>query len=341
MDTDALHYDLPEALIAQYPAEPRDASRLMVVDRASGSIRLDGFAGLAEHLRPGDLLVLNDTRVIRARVWARKATGGKVELFLLRETDLGEWTVLARPSSRLRAGMKLQCAGGMEALLTGRDEDGKWRVQFSRPDVVNWLEQQGEIPLPPYIRRDHPESLDAERYQTVYAAHPGAVAAPTAGLHFTDRVFEQLDARGVEWGFLTLHVGYGTFKPIKVPRLEEHRVDPEDYEVTAETAERLNAARQGGRRIVAVGTTVCRTLETVCDPQGMFHPGRGRTDLYIYPPYAFRGVDALLTNFHLPRSSLLALVCAFGGYDLIMEACRLAVREGFRFYSYGDAMLIL
>lgn len=341
MDTDALNYDLPEALIAQYPAEPRDASRLMVVDRASGSIRLDVFAGLAGHLQGGDLLVLNDTRVIRARVRARKATGGEVELFLLTETDPGEWIALARPSARLRPGMSLQCAGGMEVLLAARAADGKWRVVFSRADVLEWLELQGEIPLPPYIRRAHSEPLDAGRYQTVYAARPGAVAAPTAGLHFTDRVFERLDERGVERVFLTLHVGYGTFRPIKVARLEEHRVDPEAYEVSAAAAERLNVARGAGRRIVAVGTTACRTLETICDGQGVFHPGRGRTDLYIYPPYAFRGVDALLTNFHLPRSSLLALVCAFGGYDLIMEAYRRAVREGFRFYSYGDAMLIV
>jgi len=264
-----------------------------------------------------------------------------VELFLLTERAAGVWIALARPSSRLRPDMVLQCAGGMEAVLTTREAEGKWQVQFSRPDVVSWLEQQGEIPLPPYIRREHPEPLDAERYQTVYATHPGAVAAPTAGLHFTDRVFQRLDSRGVDRVFITLHVGYGTFKPIKTTRLEEHRVDPEEYEVSSAAAARMNAARQLGGRVVATGTTACRTLETVCDAQGVFHPGRGRTDLYIYPPYVFRGVDVLLTNFHLPKSSLLALVCAFGGYDLIMEAYRLAVQERFRFYSYGDAMLIL
>ncbi|MBP9003954.1 MAG: tRNA preQ1(34) S-adenosylmethionine ribosyltransferase-isomerase QueA [Candidatus Hydrogenedentes bacterium] len=341
MDTDALDYELPESLIAQYPAEPRDTSRLMVVDRASGTIRVDVFANLAAYLRPGDLLVLNDTRVIRARVHARKTTGGEVELFLLTETEPGTWIALARPSSRLRPGMVLQCAGDMTATLVDRAGEGKWQVRFSRPDVVAWLERQGEIPLPPYIRRDHPEPLDAERYQTVYAARPGAVAAPTAGLHFTDRVFRRLEERGVDRVFITLHVGYGTFKPIKTAQVEAHRVDPESYEVSPAAAAQLNAARQSGGRVVAVGTTACRTLETVCDARGVFHPGQGLTDLYIYPSHVFRGVDALQTNFHLPKSSLLALVCAFAGYDLVMEAYRLAVRERFRFYSYGDAMLIL
>jgi len=341
METDILHYELPEELIAQYPAEPRDMSRLMVVDRAAGSIRLDVFRNVAEYLAAGDLLVLNDTRVIRARVRAHKPTGGAVELFLLRENAPGVWTALARPSGRLREGSLLRCAGGMTAELVARLEEGKWEVRFSRPDVVAWLEQQGEIPLPPYIHRDHPEPLDADRYQTVYAARPGAVAAPTAGLHFTDEVFRRLDAKRVDRIFITLHVGYGTFKPIKAERLEEHRVDPEEYEVTDAAAARMNAARKAGGRIVAVGTTVCRTLETACDDQGVFHAGRGQTDLYIYPSHVFRGVDALQTNFHLPKSSLLALVCAFAGIDLIREAYRVAVRERFRFYSYGDVMLIL
>jgi len=340
MLTSELDYDLPQRLIAQHPAARRDASRLLVVDRASGKIQADVFSNIGAHLRANDCLVLNDTRVIRARLKAQKRTGGQIEIFLLRELAPGEWEALVRPSARVKPGAVVVVGGTIEARIEEALPGGARRVSFTVPDVVAALEAVGEIPLPPYIHRARPEAADADRYQTVFARTPGAVAAPTAGLHFTPELLAELDRAGVCRATLTLHVGYGTFKPIQADHLDDHTVDGEDFDFPAETAARLNATRRSGGRVVAVGTTATRVLESqYCD--GAFHPGHGVTRLYIHPPYAFRAVDALITNFHLPRSSLLALVYAFAGVDLAREAYRYAVAHEFRFYSYGDAMLVL
>ncbi len=339
MNADELDYALPEDLIAQRPAVPRDAARLLIVDRATGALREDRFSGLTNHLRTGDRLVMNDTRVIRARLTGRKPTGGRVELFLLREIGPGVWEALVRPSAKVKPGMHIDIdAAGctVEDVLPG----GKRRVRFDSPDVLQLLQDSGAIPLPPYIHRDTPDSDDAARYQTVYAARDGAVAAPTAGLHYTEDMMRSLDQAGITRTHITLHVGYGTFKPIQSETLEDHIVDPEDFDVTEDAARSLNETRDAYGRIIAVGTTATRVLETI-HHGGQYHAQSGLTDRYIYPPYTFRGVDALQTNFHLPRSSLLALVYAFGGVDLMRHAYQYAVEQRFRFYSYGDTMLIL
>ncbi len=340
MNTSELDYTLPDELIAQYPCEPRDASRLLVLDRARRTITTDVFANVTGYLRRGDCLVLNDTRVIRARLHGHKRTGGRVEIFLLHEEQPGVWEALVRPSAKVRPGTPVVLAEGVEVTAAEILPGGRRRVRFHRPDVLSLLEELGEIPLPPYIHRQKRDPSDLRRYQTVYAAQPGAVAAPTAGLHFTEAVFRDLAAAGVERAAITLHVGYGTFRPIVADTLEEHRVPPEDFMLSGETARKLNAIRARGGRIVSVGTTATRVLETQWR-EGMFHAGEGVTDTYIYPPHTFHGVDVLQTNFHLPRSSLLALVCAFGGTEFVLEAYRHAVKERFRFYSYGDVMLIL
>jgi S-adenosylmethionine:tRNA ribosyltransferase-isomerase len=340
MLTSELDYSLPERLIAQYPAVRRDESRLLVVDRGSGAFTETVFGELANHLESGDCLVLNDTRVIRARLQATKDTGGKVEVFLLRERSPGEWEALVRPSARVRPGSRVTIGDVVHAQIDEPIHDGARVVRFDRPDVLGVLESVGAIPLPPYIRRETGDPADAERYQTIYAARPGAVAAPTAGLHFSPALFSTLDNKMIRRAFLTLHVGYGTFKPIQAERIETHQVDPEEFDLPAETAAALNETRSAGARVVAVGTTSVRVLESqFCD--GKYRAGHGATRLCIFPPYKFRAVDALVTNFHLPRSSLLALVCAFAGKDLTFAAYHYAIEKEFRFYSYGDAMLIV
>ena len=340
MDTSALDYELPQELIAQHPCAQRDASRLLVLDRDRQTMTVDVFRNLPAYLRRGDCIVTNDTKVIRARLHGHKPTGGRVEIFLLHETQPGQWTALVRPSARVAPGTRVRIIEGIDVTIGDVLPEGRRAVQFDRPDVLIVLEEAGEVPLPPYIHRDHAEDEDTTRYQTVYAQAPGAVAAPTAGLHFTQEVFQALRAKGIDSAHLTLHVGYGTFRPIVAERLEEHRVEPEDFEFPDATADTLNRVRGEGGRIVAVGTTSTRVLETQYR-DGAFISGAGLADLYIYPPYTFGAVDALQTNFHLPRSSLLALVCAFGGTDFILEGYRLAVKERFRFYSYGDVMLIV
>lgn len=340
MRTDELDYALPPDRIAQEPCDPRDAARLLVLDRASGALQEDRFYNVARYLRAGDCLAMNDTRVIRARLHGRKGTGGRVEVFLLTERGPGLWEALVRPSAKVKPGTTVAFAGGVEAEAGAAIPGGRRLVRFNRPDVIARLEEIGEVPLPPYVHRDGADPRDAERYQTVYAAKPGAVAAPTAGLHFTLRVFEAMEAVGATRAYLTLHVGYGTFRPIQSETVEAHALEPETFELSEETAAQLNRTRAAGGRVVAVGTTCTRVLETQYRG-GAYHSGSGQTAHYIHPPYTFGAVDALQTNFHLPRSSLLALVCAFAGRDLIMEAYQYAIREGFRFYSYGDVMLIV
>jgi len=340
MKTSDLDYDLPEELIAQHPCPRRDASRMLVLNRADGSLQTDVFRSLARYLQAGDCVVLNETRVIRARLRGRKPTGGQVEVFLLRQVAPGTWEALVRPSARVKPGTRIDLPASLGVTVGEALPGGRRRVTFDRPDVVDLLEQAGEVPLPPYIRRETPDAADPSRYQTVYARTPGAVAAPTAGLHFTEEVFDSLDRAGIRRATLTLHVGYGTFRPIQADNLEDHELEAEEFDLPKETAALLDETRARGGRIVAVGTTVTRVLESRFRA-GRFQPGRGRTRLFIYPPYTFRAVDVLQTNFHLPRSSLLALVCAFAGTDFTRAAYRRAIAERFRFYSYGDVMLIV
>jgi S-adenosylmethionine:tRNA ribosyltransferase-isomerase len=340
-------FDLPSELIAQEPASARDRSRLLVVDREAGTFQEAVFAEIGRWLKRGDLLVVNDTRVFPARIVGRReATGGRIELFLVQEESSGIWEALARPAARVRPGDRLVFGEGpdrLEAEVVERRDDGRRLVRFLAEDRF-WelLERWGRTPLPPYIRRDEAESeqrLDRDRYQTVYARERGAIAAPTAGLHFTPELLASLEREGVERAPVTLHVGYGTFQPVRVERVEEHQVAAESYVVPEETSRAFERARRERRRIVAVGTTTTRALESAVDAAGL-RSGPGRTDLFIRPGHAFRAVDALVTNFHLPRSSLLMLVAAFAGRDLIVAAYRHAVARKFRFYSYGDAMLI-
>jgi S-adenosylmethionine:tRNA ribosyltransferase-isomerase len=325
-----LDYELPEELIAQRPAEPRDASRLMVVDVEYNSIAHHTFRDLPDFLRPGDALVLNETKVLPARVEARKLTGGAVELLFLRDLGLdggGAWEVLARPSKRLRPGLVLT-AGGERLRLLKSLGDGHWAVSGS--DLPGLLRRSGRMPLPPYIR---PTPETEARYQTVYARNEGSAAAPTAGFHFTERVLDDVERAGAGIARITLHVGVGTFMPVRTEKLEEHAMHAEYYRVPQEAAEVVRDAR----RVVAAGTTVARTLETWAasgEPEGA-------SELFVYPGYRWLAVDALLTNFHLPRSTLLAMVMSFAGEELVREAYATAVRERYRFYSFGDAMLLL
>ncbi|MDQ5810126.1 MAG: tRNA preQ1(34) S-adenosylmethionine ribosyltransferase-isomerase QueA [Actinomycetota bacterium] len=326
MLTSELDYKLPEALIAQSPAEPRDSSRLMAVDVKSGTITHHAFYDLPHFLLPGDALVLNETKVLPARLYARRPGGGEVELLFLRDLG-GGWEVLARPSKRLKPGLVLSASADELEVVKSLGE-GHWVVQG--PDVRGMLERSGRMPLPPYIR---PTERAEESYQTVYARNPGSAAAPTAGFHFTERVLREAERAGAELSRVTLHVGTGTFAPVRTETLEEHRMHAEYYSVP-ETAAR---AVQGARRVIAAGTTVARTLES----WAASGEREGESSLFVYPGYEWRAVDALLTNFHLPRSTLLAMVMSFGGKELVREAYRIAVEEGYRFYSFGDAMLLL
>ncbi|RJP73961.1 MAG: tRNA preQ1(34) S-adenosylmethionine ribosyltransferase-isomerase QueA [Candidatus Abyssobacteria bacterium SURF_17] len=336
-------YDLPPELIAQHPAPRRGHSRLMVVDRASNSIRIGTFPEIIGHFGSGDALVLNDTKVFPARLRARKVeTGAHVELLLLNEIEKGTWEAMARPGRRLKAGTLLSIEGARQAdtVEVVEDRGAIKTLKFSVGDVRRLCWRVGEIPLPPYIRREA-ESDDIHRYQTVFARREGASAAPTAGLHFTSELLKELSDKGVSVEFVTLHIGLGTFQPLEHEEVEKNTIFPERYRMTAKTARRLNEVRRREGRVIAVGTTTLRLLETVVTEKGEYEAGEGIADIFIYPGHTFRSADALITNFHLPRSSLLLLVCAFAGRDLIMRAYETAVKEQFRFYSYGDAMLIL
>ena len=342
-------YELPEELIAQRPAPERDASRMLVLDRARGAWRDSRFSELPSDLTDPDVLVLNNTRVFPARLTGRREpSGGRVEIFLIGEREVPlVWDALARPARRLSAGQRITFGDGrLRAEVVKAHADGRRTVRFECDGVFHALvEELGRMPLPPYIKRAQLEegdeaAGDRERYQTVYAGRSGAVAAPTAGLHFTPRVLAELRARGVTVVELTLHVGYGTFAPVRVEDLSRHAVEPERYEIAPGVAEVLNDARASGRRVVATGTTTVRALESAADERGTVRAGAGLAGLTITPGYRFKTVGAMLTNFHLPRSSLLALVSAFAGHELIMSAYRHAVRSRYRFYSYGDCMLI-
>jgi S-adenosylmethionine:tRNA ribosyltransferase-isomerase len=337
-------YELPPHLIAQEPAAARDQSRLLVVRRAERTLSHHVFAELPELLNPGDLLVLNDTRVLQARLLGRRArTAGKWEGLFLRERADGSWEMLCQTRGRLTTGETIEVnPGPLKLTLTERLPGGRWLARPAEPGpALELLGRHGAVPLPPYIRKGHAQPADQERYQTVYARRPGAVAAPTAGLHFTPAVFEALQRRGVDWRFVTLHVGLATFQPIQTADITQHRMHTEWGELPEKSAAAIRSCKARGRRVVAVGTTTVRVLETAAQAGQPVKAWSRETDLYIYPPYAFRLVDALITNFHLPRTSLLLLVAAFAGVDLIREAYDLAVAQEYRFYSYGDAMLIL
>lgn len=341
-----LDYELPESLIAQRPLAERDAARLLVLDRRTGAVVHRNVRDLPELLVPGDLLVVNDARVVSARLVGRKvATGGRVELLVVEPlapsasvgTGSGTWRCLGQASKPLRAGAGL-AFDGLGAEVVRPLGEGAFEVRFDAADLAAALARSGRVPLPPYIRRE-PDAEDADRYQTIYARAPGAVAAPTAGLHFTPALFNALESRGVARASVTLLVGPGTFLPVRTEELDAHRLQPERGEIPAATAEAILRARERRTRVVAVGTTVVRALETNAGSAGV-HAGPFRTDLFIRPGHSFGTVGAMLTNFHLPRTTLLALVCAFAGPDAVLAAYQEAVRERYRFYSYGDAMLV-
>ncbi len=341
MKLSELDFELPADLVAQQPAERRDGSRMLVIDRDHRTFKDSGFGEIVDLLRPDDVLVLNNTRVFPARLQGTSGTGAKIEVFLVESDEEGLWTTLARPAKRLKPGKRIDFAEGFSATVVDRADDGKTIVSFDADgDFFERLEAIGQTPLPPYIKREGDAPSDRERYQTVFAKNRGAIAAPTAGLHFTPEILAKIDARGVTIAEITLHVGYGTFEPVRVDELTEHRVAPERYEISERTADILNKARQDGRRIVAVGTTSTRALETTIKKYGSFVRGSHLADLTITPGYHFEAVGALLTNFHLPQSSLLLLASTFGGHELIMSAYRHAVASRYRFYSYGDCMLI-
>lgn len=335
-------YELPPELIAQEPLARRDDARLMLLDRESGTLDEKTIAVFPEFLKPGDLLVLNDTRVIPARLLGQKESGGRAEIFLVRRCPGEEeiWACLLRSSKSSRPGTRIQLADGMTATVTG-DDDGETRTVSFAPSgsFPDWLEHHGRMPLPPYIKRGA-DAHDRERYQTVFAQQAGAVAAPTAGLHFTPEILEEIRSRGVTIATLTLHVGLGTFQPVRVENVHEHRMHREYYVIPEETAREISLRKRGGGRIVAVGTTTTRALEHAAGEDGIVKAGAGEADIFMYPGYRFRVVDALLTNFHLPKSTLLMLVSAFASKDAIQTAYNEAIRRGFRFFSYGDAMFI-
>ena len=344
MDLALVDYDLPPDLVAQEPAEPRDASRLLVLERQRGAWEDRRFSELPALLRSGDCLVVNRSRVIPARLLGVLEPGGQpVELLLLRPVGPTRWEALARPARRCRARARVIVAGGAaRATIVGLGEDGVRVIEVEAPwPVRELLERHGLPPLPPYIaRHDAPKPEDRDRYQTVYARDDGSVAAPTAGLHFTPELMARVAGAGVELHYLTLHVGPGSFRPLRGGRVEQHRMESEAAEIPGETAEAVNRAKAEGRRVIAIGTTTTRALEWAVDGRGRVRARTGAADLFIYPGHRFRVVDALVTNFHLPRSTLLLLVTAFCGWDLVLAAYRHAAAARYRFYSYGDAMLI-
>ena len=346
MKTADFDFELPLELIAQHPAQRREQSRMLVVRRREGVLEHRRFLDLPQYLNQGDLLVVNNTRVIPARIFGRKpVTGGKVEILLLEEVRPGTWDILLHAARRPKVGSLITLGDGQAvAVLLSDGEKGRAtiRIECSRP-WLEVLEEIGEPPLPPYIKRSEvrDQRSDRERYQTVYAKYAGAVAAPTAGLHFTDEIFQTLEKQGVGKAEVTLHVGLGTFRPVDAENVEDHRMEPERYAVPAETARRIEDTKKSGGRVVAVGSTSVRTLETAAAEHGRVVACSGRSSLFIHPPFQFKVVDAMLTNFHLPKSTLIMMICALAGRELILRAYQEAVKEKYRFYSYGDCMLIL
>ena len=340
MDVKEFNYDLPEELIAQVPIQKRDESRLMVLNRTNQTIEHKIFKDILDYLQPGDCLVRNNTKVIPARIYGKKETGANVEFLLLNNIEGDIWESIVRPGNKLHVGTKVIFGDGLlEAEILEVMEGGTRKVKFTYNGIFNEiLDQIGLMPLPPYI---HEELKEKDRYQTVYAKYQGSAAAPTAGLHFTEELLEQIKAKGVEIANVTLHVGIGTFRPVKVDKIEDHHMHSEHYYIKQEDANKINNAKKNGGRIISVGTTSCRVLESVADENGMVKEVEGDTSIFIYPGYKFKCIDGLITNFHLPESTLLMLVSALAGKDHIMKAYNEAVKEKYRFFSFGDAMVIL
>ena len=333
-------YELPEELIAQTPLERRDGSRLMVLDRRTGEVEHSRFFRLPEYLREGDCLVLNDSRVLPARLFGTRPTGAVIEVVLLRDRGEGVWECLTRSGRKTRTGTEIVFGNGeLRGFVTGETEGGNRLIRFAYEGIfLEVLERLGTMPLPPYI---HEKLSDPERYQTVYARENGSAAAPTAGLHFTPELLDEIRRKGVETAFVTLHVGLGTFRPVKAENIEDHVMHEEYCIITDQTAQTVTRAKREGRRVIAVGTTSCRTLESRARDDGTLEPFAGFTNCFIYPGYRFRCVDGLVTNFHLPESTLIMLVSAFAGRENVLRAYETAVRERYRFFSFGDAMAIL
>ncbi|MGB4644432.1 MAG: tRNA preQ1(34) S-adenosylmethionine ribosyltransferase-isomerase QueA [Dictyoglomaceae bacterium] len=329
-------YELPEELIAQEPIEPRDSCRLMVVNKSTGEMSLHIFRDIKKFLRSGDIIVLNDTKVIPARIYGKKETGAEIEVLLFRKIEDRKYEALVKPGRRAKVGTKIYFHEDLYAQVIDRTPDGIFTLEFSKNNLENILPQIGEIPLPPYIKKP---IEDPNKYQTVYARKEGAVAAPTAGFHFTQELLEELKREGVEILYITLHVGLGTFRPVMVEDITQYKLDPEYFELSQEVADKINKAKSEGRRIIAVGTTVTRVLEAQ-GGSGRLEAGKGLVSLFIYPGFQFKILEGLITNFHLPKSTLLMLVSAFMGYDLMKRVYQKAIEEKMRFYSFGDAMFI-
>ena len=340
MKTSDFYYDLPEELIAQTPVEPRNSSRLMVLPRNGGKIEHKHFYDLPEFLKPGDCLVLNNTRVLPARLYGtREDTGAVVEFVLLRQHGNKLWECLAGPGKKAKTGYKFRFSDKLTAIVTDVLEDGNRMIEFAcEGDFFAVLDEVGQMPLPPYIKE---KLKDKERYQTVYSKDAGSAAAPTAGLHFTKEMLENIRAMGVNIAYVTLHVGLGTFRPVKVEDVTQHKMHTEHYYIPEEAAKTINDTRKNGGRVICVGTTSCRTVESCAKKYGEIKECSGDTDIFIYPGFEFKCMDGLITNFHLPESTLIMLVSAFAGYDNVMNAYNTAVKERYRFFSFGDAMLIL
>jgi len=339
-------YKLPEELIAQKPTEKRQDSRMMVLDRKNHKILHKHFYDIVDIIDKNSVLILNNTKVMPARLYGYKDTGAKIEVFLLKEKDNSNWEVLIRPSKRVKVGSVIRICDELSVeVLDSLPDDGKWLVKMIyEGDIFSILHKVGNIPLPPYIERkmadDELKKLDFERYQTVYAKDEGSVAAPTAGLHFTNEILNRLTDKGIEIGYVTLNVGIGTFRPVKCENILEHKMDSESFEISQSTADLINGAKAKGKNIIAVGTTTVRTLETAYQQFGEIKACKSASELFIYPPYEFKVVDKLITNFHLPKSTLLMLVSALATKDFIFEAYKSAIENKYRFYSYGDCMFI-
>ncbi len=341
MKTSDFYYDLPQSLIAQTPLEDRSSSRLLCVDKNDGNLRHGHFTDIADYINEGDCLVLNDTRVIPARLYGvKEGSGGKIEFLLLNRKEQDIWEVILKPGKKAKPGARFVFGDGLlTAEILDVVNDGNRLVKFYYDGLFeNVLDTLGEMPLPPYIT-EHLE--DKERYQTVYSRHSGSAAAPTAGLHFTPELMDKLKAKGVKFAYVTLHVGLGTFRPVKVDDVENHKMHSEFFVITKETADIINNTKKAGGKIISVGTTSTRVLETVADENGFVKEDSGWTDIFIYPPYKFKCPDCLITNFHLPESTLLMLVSAFSSKEIIMNAYKEAVKEKYRLFSFGDAMFIL
>lgn len=339
MKTHDFWYELPEELIAQTPLQQRDASRLCVLDKKNGQVTHRHFFNIIDYLRPGDCLVMNNSRVLPARLMGRRPTGGVVEVLLLRDLGNKQWECLCKPGRKMQVGNQVLFGEGeLTATVVSVKEDGNRIVEFQYEGIfLEVLERLGKMPLPPYIKA---ELQDQERYQTVYSKETGSAAAPTAGLHFTNELLEQIREKGVTTAFVTLHVGLGTFRPVKADNITDHHMHAELCTISKETADLLNQTKENGGRIICVGTTSCRTLESLVNPDGTFREGSKWTEIFIYPGYQFKAMDALITNFHLPESTLVMLVSAFAGRENVLNAYNEAVREKYRFFSFGDAMFI-